>query len=185
MTNGGGATSNLIATLQTSGGVIAPGSPQSFGAVSSGATVGADFSFTAEGTLTSGQTITVSLQLQDGMNNLGTVSYNFTAGPAPCGGVRLLVTSSASRANATTVVVAVTVQNLGSDAAATVTLTNARLGATSGTPLPQSLGSLAPGGLVSTIVNFNNSTPGVNSTLTVNGTYTGGTFGSTKRLTIP
>src|SRR3546814_17309295 len=67
-----------------------------------------DFSFTAAGTLISGQTITATLQLQDGATNLGTVSFNFTAGPTPCAFVRLVVTSSISRANASTVVGAIT-----------------------------------------------------------------------------
>jgi Fungalysin metallopeptidase (M36) len=185
ITNGGAATSNLIGTLQATGGVIAPGSPNAFGALPSGATVGADYTFTADGALTPGQTIVVTLQLQDGANDLGTVSFNFIAGPAPCGIVRLVVTSSTSRANATTVVTAITVQNIGALPANDVVVTTARLGSTNGTPLPQSLGSLAPGALTSTIVTFNNSTPGVISTLTVGGTYTGGTFTATKRITIP
>ncbi|HEY6119516.1 MAG TPA: S8 family serine peptidase, partial [Pyrinomonadaceae bacterium] len=103
----------------------------------------------------------------------------------PCGGVRLVVTSSLSRADASTVVAAVTVQNIGSTTANSVTLTNAKLGSTNGAPLPQSLGNLAPGASASTTVNFSNSTPGANSTLTVGGTYTGGTFSSNKRVTIP
>jgi hypothetical protein len=34
-------------------------------------------------------------------------------------------------------------------------------------------------------VNFVNSSPGSSSTLNLGGTYTGGTFGSTKRVTVP
>ena len=103
----------------------------------------------------------------------------------PCGGVRLVVTSSLSRPTAGTVSANVTVQNIGSVTANDVMLTTAKLGATNGTPLPQSLGNIAPGGSVSTTVFFSNSTPGANTTLTVGGTYTGGTFNSTKRVTIP
>ena len=103
----------------------------------------------------------------------------------PCGGVRLVVTSSLTRPSSGTVQANVTVQNIGSVTANNVMLTTATLAATSGTPLPQSLGSLAPGASVSTTVNFANSTPGASSSLTVGGTYTGGTFSTTKRVTIP
>jgi CSLREA domain-containing protein len=179
------ATSNLVATLQSSSGVLAPSAPQSYGAIDANGSAARDFSFTANGSLSSGQTITATLQLQDGTNNLGTVSFNFTAGPAPCSFVRLVVSSSLSRADASTVVGAITVQNIGSLAADAVMLTTAKLGATNGTPLPQGLGNLAPGESASVMVNFNNSTPGTSSMLTAGGTYTGATFSSTKRVTIP
>jgi hypothetical protein len=64
-------------------------------------------------------------------------------------------------------------------------LTSAKLGATNGTPLPQSLGSLAPGASVTTTVIFANSTPGASSNLTLGGSYDGGPFSSAKRVTIP
>ena len=125
----------------------------------------------------------------DGGSIAGGWSLGITTSTAvcttPCGGVRLVVTSSLSRPASSTVLAAVTVQNIGSVTANNVMLTTAKLGATNGTPLPQSLGNLAPGGSVSTIVNFSNSTPGVSSTLTLGGTYTGGPFSSTKRVTIP
>ncbi len=181
----GAATSNLVATLQPSNVLLAPSGPRSYGAIAANSSAARDFSFTASATLTSGQTITATLQLQDGAINLGTVSFNFTAGPTPCGFVRLVVTSSLSRANASTVVGAITVQNIGSVAADDVTLTTAKLGSSNGTPLPQGLGNLAPGGSTSVIVIFNNSTPGSSSMLTAGGTYAGGTFSSSKRVTIP
>jgi CSLREA domain-containing protein len=181
----GAATSNLVATLQPSSGLLAPSGPRSYGAIAANSSAARDFSFTASATLTSGQTITATLQLQDGAINLGTVSFNFTAGPTPCSFVRLVVTSSLSRADASTVIGAITVQNIGSVAANDVTLTTAKLGATNGTPLPQGLGNLAPGELAGVTVNFVNSTPGAPSTLTAGGTYAGGTFSSSKRVTIP
>ncbi|MGH9971917.1 MAG: hypothetical protein ACREBG_29565 [Pyrinomonadaceae bacterium] len=64
-------------------------------------------------------------------------------------------------------------------------MTNAKLGGTNGTPLPQGLGNLAPGESASVMVNFSNSTPGSPSMLTVGGTYSGGGFTSNKRVTIP
>jgi predicted extracellular nuclease len=193
LTNTGNAsTSNLVATLQASGEVVAPSGPQSYGAIAPGNTAGRDFSFTAAGTC--GDTITATLQLQDGAINLGTVTYSFRLGvdtgngfvcTSPCGGVRLVVTSRVTRSNESTVQATITVQNIGSETANNVIVTTAKLGSTPGAPLPQSLGNLAPGATGNAVVNFANSTPGATSVLTVGGTYTGGTFTSSKRLTIP
>jgi cell division septation protein DedD len=75
---GGGPTTNLVATLQATGGVTAPGAPQSYGAIAAGTTVSRNFSFTANGSC--GATITLTFQLQDGATNLGTLSVTFTLG---------------------------------------------------------------------------------------------------------
>jgi hypothetical protein len=98
----------------------------------------------------------------------------------------LVVTSSLARLNPTTVQATYQVQNTGTLPANNVMLTTAVLGATNGTPLPQSLGTIAPGATsASMTVDFTNSTPGASSTLKLGGTYTGGTFSSTKRVTVP
>jgi uncharacterized repeat protein (TIGR01451 family) len=69
-------TTNLVATLQASGGVTLPSGPQSYGALQPGSpAVERQFSFTANGT--NGGTVVATLQLQDGSTNLGTVSYSF------------------------------------------------------------------------------------------------------------
>jgi subtilisin-like proprotein convertase family protein len=356
---GAGSTTNLVATLQSNAGVVAPSGPQSYGAIPPGGTAGRDFSFTASATC--GSNLTLTLQLQDGPTNLGTVTYtvptgavgapttvsyagppvpipdnvpagvnipfiisgigniadvNFridgsscnTANPSltvgvdhswvgdltfkltspggttvsiiqrpgggtfgssgnnfcqtlldddgafpsidsilssgspplgppytgtflphnpmsafdgqnadgtwtlnvsdnaagdtgfvrafsliisprtcttPCGDVRLVVTSTLTRPTAGTVQASYSVQNIGTTTANNVMLTTAKLGSTNGTPLPQSLGNIAPGGSVASTVIFANSTPGASSTLILGGTYTGGTFSSTKRVTIP
>src|SRR5262249_54305697 len=70
---------NVIATLLPSDGIspLPPNSPQTYGVLKpSGFPVSRSFSFTAHGT--NGQTITATLQLQDGSANIGTVSYDFT-----------------------------------------------------------------------------------------------------------
>jgi hypothetical protein len=103
----------------------------------------------------------------------------------PCGSANIVVTSTLTRMNATTVVANITLQNIGAVTANNVNLTNAKLGAAFGSPLPQSVGSLAPGATANKTVSFTNSTPGANSTLVIGGTYTGGTFSTTKRVTIP
>lgn len=78
---GAGSTSNLVATLQPTGGVIAPSNAQTYGVVNPGDTIGRDFSFTASGLC--GNTVRATLQLQDGENNLGAWSFDFSLGPVP------------------------------------------------------------------------------------------------------
>ena len=109
-------------------------------------------------------------------------SYSCTV---PCGGANVVVTATLTRMNATTVVGNISLQNIGAVTANNVMLSNAKLGATNGSPLPQAAGNLAPGATFNTTVNFTNSTPGASSTLVVGGTYTGGSFSTTKRVTIP
>jgi subtilisin-like proprotein convertase family protein len=105
---------------------------------------------------------------------------------ANCGNVRLVVTSTLTRVNATTVKATYRVQNTGTILASNVQLTNAKLGVTVGSPLPQAVGSIPPGNFSSFFdVFFTNSTPGANTTLTLSGNYTGGTFSSTKPVTVP
>ena len=76
---GNADSTNLVATLQTGGGVINPGAAQNFGAMIAGGTaVTRPFTFTASGTC--GGMITATLDLQDGATNLGTVTYTFRLG---------------------------------------------------------------------------------------------------------
>ena len=77
---GASNTSNLVATLQNTGGVTAAGAAQNYGVVvAGGAAVTRSFSFTA-GNVTCGDLITATLQLQDGATNLGTITYTFVTG---------------------------------------------------------------------------------------------------------
>lgn len=101
----------------------------------------------------------------------------------PCGIVRLVTSATLVRMGPN-VQATVTVTNTGTVAAANVMLTTAMLGATSGTPLPQSLGTINPGSSVDTLVTFATASTG-SSTLTLGGTFTGGTFSSTRRVSIP
>ena len=76
-------TTNLVGTLQATGGVTAPSGPQNYGVVvASGTPVCRDFTFTVDPMLACGGTVTATLQLQDGATNLGTVTYTFTLGVA-------------------------------------------------------------------------------------------------------
>ena len=76
---GSASTTNLVATLQATGGVVSPSGPQTFGALpAAGAAVTRPFSFTANGAC--GGIINASLQLQDGAANLGTVNFAIRLG---------------------------------------------------------------------------------------------------------
>lgn len=72
-------TTNLMATLQATGGVTDPGAAQGYDAVTAGgAAVSRSFTFTANGAC--GSTITATLALQDGATDLGVATFNFTLG---------------------------------------------------------------------------------------------------------
>jgi subtilisin-like proprotein convertase family protein len=76
---GGPPTTNLVATLQPTGGVAGPSGPQNYGIIAgSGGTATRPFTFTAQGTC--GSNITLTLALQDGALNLGTVAFTLQLG---------------------------------------------------------------------------------------------------------
>ncbi|HEV8266612.1 MAG TPA: proprotein convertase P-domain-containing protein, partial [Thermoanaerobaculia bacterium] len=77
-------TTNLVGTLQATGGVTMPGPAQSYGAVAPGVTVCKSFDFTA-GSVPCGTAIVATLAFQDGANNLGTGSYSFSTGAFAAG----------------------------------------------------------------------------------------------------
>jgi uncharacterized repeat protein (TIGR01451 family) len=69
-------TTNLVATLQSTGGVTLPSGSQTYGVVAAGAPpVARLYSFTANST--NGGTVVATLQLQDGSASLGTVAFTF------------------------------------------------------------------------------------------------------------
>jgi hypothetical protein len=79
LNNGLASTTNLIATLLATNGVISPGAPQSYGVLSAGGpAVSRSFSLIPVGTC--GSAITVVLQLQDGSADLGTASFSLPLG---------------------------------------------------------------------------------------------------------
>ncbi|MGZ8709089.1 MAG: M36 family metallopeptidase, partial [Thermoanaerobaculia bacterium] len=86
---GTGATTNLVATLLPGGGILAPSGPEIYGVITPiGGTVARPFTFVADGAC--GDTITATLQLQDGADDLGLVSFTFVLG------TQLLTPNSAS-----------------------------------------------------------------------------------------
>jgi subtilisin-like proprotein convertase family protein len=76
-------TTDLVGTLQVTGGVLSPSGPESYGiVVAGGPSVSREFTFTADSALACGETITATLQLQDGARDLGTVTYTLSTGAA-------------------------------------------------------------------------------------------------------
>jgi subtilisin-like proprotein convertase family protein len=72
-------TTNVVATLLSTGGVTTPSGAQSYGALlAAGAPVTNNFTFTASGVC--GGSVTATLSLVDGATALGTVTYTFTLG---------------------------------------------------------------------------------------------------------
>ena len=75
---GGSATSNLVATLQASGGVTPVTVSQNYGAIASNGSGTRAFQFSASGTC--GGNVTATLQLQDGSTNYGNITYSIQLG---------------------------------------------------------------------------------------------------------
>jgi uncharacterized repeat protein (TIGR01451 family) len=76
---GSANTTNLVVTMLATNGAGSPSGPQNYGVLTQGGvTVTRAFSFTALGSC--GGIAAVTLQLQDGTANLGTVTFNFPLG---------------------------------------------------------------------------------------------------------
>ena len=86
------------------------------------------------------------------------------------------------------IIASVSLTNEGGTTATNVQLTEAVLGAATGTTLPQSLSNIGPGAVVSTTIRFPAAVGGAGerSVIRLAGTYgNGNTFGSTSRITLP
>jgi hypothetical protein len=103
--------------------------------------------------------------------------------PAPA---KLVVTQVLSRSGGN-VNIQFTVANSGGAAAANVTLTSVKVGADAATPLPQNVGTIPSGGETQATVTVPASVgaSGAASSITLSGTYTGGTLSYTARITLP
>ena len=74
---GAGPTADLVATLLTGGGVRRTQHPQHYGAITPGGSGTRAFTFRADPLLGCGGKLTATLHLQDGSNDLGTISFKF------------------------------------------------------------------------------------------------------------
>ena len=78
---GSGLTTNLVATLQNSGGITSLGGPQSYGVLSPvGPAVSRPFQFSISSSIACGADAVATLVLQDGALALGSVSFNIRTG---------------------------------------------------------------------------------------------------------
>lgn len=80
---GGVTTTNVVATLLATNGLVPSSGPQSYGAIASGTTVNRAFAFIATGACMS--VASAVFQLQDGGVDLGLVSFNVPLGPPSTG----------------------------------------------------------------------------------------------------
>jgi hypothetical protein len=137
----------------------------------------------------SGQTLSVIFTPSSSNYMAAAKSVTIDVVPAGGGGspANLVVTRTLARDGSGQVVATLTIANTGGTAAQNVTLSVAKIGTFSGSPLPQSLGTIAPGSSVPTTVTFPSTVgaSGAPGSLTLSGSYTGGTFGSSARITLP
>ena len=135
-----------------------------------------------------GQTLSVTFTPTDTTYAAVTASTTITVNPVapPSSPANLVITKTLTR-NGGNVVLQLTIANTGGTAAANVVLTSVKVGVDAGTPLPQSLGSIGPGISSQATVSVPGSVgaAGAAGSLTVSGTYAGGTFSSSARITLP
>src|SRR5262249_22135483 len=115
-----------------------------------------------------------------------TVSWDFEPGslPARVG----IVPGTPSRDSATNnIVITVSVTNTGGSVSENTQITVARIGTTSATNLPITLGDIDPGTTKTGVLIFPGAAglTGHPAALTVAGTYTGGSFNGASRITLP
>jgi Carboxypeptidase regulatory-like domain/FG-GAP-like repeat len=77
---GAASTSNLTATLQTTGAVTNPSGTQNYGAIAPGASASRNFTFKVDPTIGCGTTVTLTFNVSDGTTNYGTVTQPYTTG---------------------------------------------------------------------------------------------------------
>ena len=89
---GPGSATELVASLQATGGVIEPSGPQSYGVLAAfNGTTSRPFTFTVAAAC--GSIVTATLHLQDGATDLGTVAFSFPVGTPEAVGSSALYSS--------------------------------------------------------------------------------------------
>jgi hypothetical protein len=113
------------------------------------------------------------------------INVNGSAAP-PSSPANLSVTRVLTRTGGN-IVVQLTVSNSGGTAATGVSITSVKVGTATATPLPQSLGTIAPGSSVTATVSVPGSVgaSGAASTLAITATSSAGTLNSSARITLP
>jgi hypothetical protein len=136
-----------------------------------------------------GQTLSVTFTPADAADYTtatASTTINVNAAPPTPSGVNLVVTKVLQRTGGN-VVVQLTIANTGGTDANNVTLTSVKVGSVAATPLPQNIGTVGAGASAQATVSVPGSVgvSGAASSLTAAGTYTGGTFSVSTRITLP
>jgi hypothetical protein len=187
--NGAQPTTKLVATLLASPGVSAPSKAQNYGVIPAGGTATKSFTWTGVGAC--GAAWAASLALADNGQAVPGVtvtgSYGTPGGVCNtgCAVVRIATKTSLRRNTDGSVRATVTISNTGSVQANNVVLTSALLGTDKGTPLPQAVTTIPAGGSKTATVTFPASVLAGGNVLKLGGTYTGGTFSNSLRVTVP
>ncbi len=136
------------------------------------------------------QTLSVTFTPANSSYNSASKNVAINVLPVTSGGspANLVVTRTLARSGGQ-VVATLTISNNGGSAAQNVALTTAKIGTVSPvTSLPQALGSIPAGGSVQTTLTFPGTVGAAGASkrsLSVSGTYTGGSFSNTARITLP
>ena len=146
-------------------------------------------------------TATVQLDMTNVPNSTFEASIPFSANGGKARGTLVASVASAVAGTATLVTTSSLARHPDGSYVATVVVTNRRhqghvqnlqltgatLGAASGTGLPVGIGNIGPNGQATVTVAFPASAgaPGTNGVEKLTGTYTGGTFGGSYRITLP
>jgi hypothetical protein len=136
-----------------------------------------------------GQTLSVAFTPTDAADYTtasASTTINVNAAPLPPSGVNLVITKVLTRPNGN-VVVQLTIANLGGTAANYVTLTSVKVGSALATVLPQYIGTIGANASAQATVSVPGSVglSGAANTLTAAGTFSGGTFSLSARITLP
>jgi len=133
------------------------------------------------------QTLSVSFTPNDTTDyTTTTASTMITVNPAAVTPANLVVTKVLTRSGGN-VVVQLTIANTGATAATSVIVSSVKVGADVATPLPVSLGTIAAGASTVATVTVPGTVgaSGASSSLVISGSYTGSTFSSSARITLP
>jgi hypothetical protein len=133
------------------------------------------------------QTLSVTFTPTDTTDYTTTnASTTITVNPASTTPANLSVTKVLTRSGGN-VVVQITISNTGGTSATNVVLSTVKVGADAATPLPLHIGTIAAGASASATVTVPSSAgaSGAASSITISGMYSGSTFNSSARITLP
>jgi hypothetical protein len=130
---------------------------------------------------------TLTLMASDGILPSHDTTVAITPAPMVSGAVQLITTATFTQLSNGSYQATVTVSNNGTGTAQNVVLTESTLGKANGTPPPQPLIDIPPGGFAVTTLTFPSSTGSLGDHVIekFTGTYTGGTFGGSIRAVLP